>query len=82
MECICGEQGRAARLRPGVAAELKDRRIRVNVLTPGQVARAKQEELFDVETKRQFESLIRGERWAAPKRSASVALFLASDDSS
>jgi hypothetical protein len=28
-------------------AELKDRRIRVNVLTPGQVATAKQEELFD-----------------------------------
>src|ERR1700759_5778321 len=31
-------------------AELKDRRIRVNVLTPGQVATAKQEELFDEET--------------------------------
>src|SRR6202011_2589259 len=40
------------------AAELKDRGIRVNVLTPGQVATAKQEELFDEETKRQFESLI------------------------
>src|SRR6202035_2114281 len=39
-------------------AELKDRRIRVNVLTPGQVATAKQEELFDEETMRQFESLI------------------------
>src|SRR5712671_4029647 len=33
------------------AAELKDRGIRVNVLTPGQVATAKQEELFDEETK-------------------------------
>src|SRR5256885_2810135 len=39
-------------------AELKDRRIRVNVLTPGQVATAKQEEVFDEATKRQFESLI------------------------
>src|SRR6202171_3574251 len=34
-------------------AELKDRRIRVNVLTPGQVATAKQEELFDEGTKRE-----------------------------
>ena len=33
------------------AAELKDRGIRVNVLTPGQVATAKQEEVFDEETK-------------------------------
>ena len=31
--------------------ELRDRRIRVNVLTPGQVATPKQEELFDEETK-------------------------------
>ena len=50
-------------------AELKDRRIRVNVLTPGQVATAKQEELFDEATKAAFESLIPRERWAAPRRS-------------
>ena len=31
--------------------ELRDRKIRVNVLTPGQVATAKQEELFDEATK-------------------------------
>jgi NAD(P)-dependent dehydrogenase (short-subunit alcohol dehydrogenase family) len=37
-------------------SELKDRRIRVNVLMPGQVATPKQEELFDEATKRQFES--------------------------
>jgi NAD(P)-dependent dehydrogenase (short-subunit alcohol dehydrogenase family) len=63
-------------------AELKDRRIRVNVLTPGQVATAKQEELFDEETKRQFESLIPQGKMGRPEEIATVALFLASDDSS
>jgi NAD(P)-dependent dehydrogenase (short-subunit alcohol dehydrogenase family) len=63
-------------------AELKDRRIRVNVLTPGQVATAKQEELFDEETKRQFESLIPRAEMGRPEEIATIALFLASDDSS
>jgi NAD(P)-dependent dehydrogenase (short-subunit alcohol dehydrogenase family) len=63
-------------------AELKDRRIRVNVLTPGQVATAKQDELFDEETKRQFESLIPRGEMGSPEEIATVALFLASDDSS
>jgi NAD(P)-dependent dehydrogenase (short-subunit alcohol dehydrogenase family) len=63
-------------------AELKDRRIRVNVLTPGQVATAKQEELFDEETKRQFESLIPRGEMGRPEEIATVALFLASDESS
>jgi NAD(P)-dependent dehydrogenase (short-subunit alcohol dehydrogenase family) len=63
-------------------SELKDRRIRVNVLTPGQVATAKQEELFDEETKRQFESLIPRGKMGRPEEIATVALFLASDDSS
>ncbi|MFF1845368.1 SDR family NAD(P)-dependent oxidoreductase [Streptomyces sp. NPDC058217] len=62
--------------------ELRDRRIRVNVLTPGQVATAKQEELFDEETKRQFESLIPRGKMGRPDEIATVALFLASDDSS
>ncbi|MGW3284630.1 SDR family NAD(P)-dependent oxidoreductase [Streptomyces sp. NPDC001002] len=62
--------------------ELRDRRIRVNVLTPGQVATAKQEELFDEETKRQFESLIPRGAMGSPEEIATVALFLASDDSS
>lgn len=62
--------------------ELRDRRIRVNVLTPGQVATAKQEELFDEETKRQFESLIPRGAMGRPDEIATVALFLASDDSS
>ena len=64
------------------AAELKDRGIRVNVLTPGQVATAKQEELFDEETKRAFESLIPRGKMGRPEEIATVALFLASDDSS
>jgi NAD(P)-dependent dehydrogenase (short-subunit alcohol dehydrogenase family) len=62
-------------------SELKDRRIRVNVLMPGQVATPKQEELFDEATKRQFESLIPRGEMGRPEEIATVALFLASDDS-
>lgn len=62
-------------------AELKDRRIRVNVLTPGQVDTPLLEQL-DQKTKAQFEALIpRGEN-GSPAEIATVALFLASDDSS
>jgi NAD(P)-dependent dehydrogenase (short-subunit alcohol dehydrogenase family) len=63
-------------------SELKDRRIRVNVLTPGQVATPKQQELFDEQTMRQFESLIPRGQMGSPEEIATVALFLASDDSS
>ena len=63
-------------------SELKDRKIRVNVLTPGQVATPKQEELFDEEMKAQFESLIPRGKMGRPQEIASAALFLASDDSS
>ncbi len=63
-------------------SELKDRRIRVNVLMPGQVATPKQEELFDEATKRQFESLIPRGEMGHPEEIATVALFLASGDSS
>ncbi len=62
--------------------ELKDRKIRVNVLTPGQVATAKQEELFDEAMKAQFESQIPRGKMGSPEEIASVALFLASADSS
>jgi len=62
--------------------ELKDRQIRVNVLSPGQVATPIQEELFDAETMRQFESLIPRGKMGRPEEIATVALFLASDDSS
>ena len=61
--------------------ELKDRRIRVNVLSPGQIATPIQEKMFDVETMRQFESLIPRGEMGRPEEIASVALFLASDDS-
>ena len=64
------------------AAELKDRKIRVNVLTPGQVATAKQEEVFDEATKQAFEALIPRGKMGRPEEIATVALFLASDDSS
>src|SRR6187200_2101901 len=63
-------------------SELKDRRIRVNVLTPGQVATPIQEQLFDEEMKAQFEALIPRGEMGRPEEIASVALFLASDDSS
>jgi NAD(P)-dependent dehydrogenase (short-subunit alcohol dehydrogenase family) len=62
--------------------ELKDRNIRVNVLSPGQVATPIQEQLFDAETKRQFESLIPRGQIGRAEEIATVALFLASDDSS
>lgn len=62
--------------------ELKDRNIRVNVLSPGQVATPIQEQLFDEEGKRQLESLIPRGKMGDPKEIATVALFLASDDSS
>lgn len=63
-------------------SELKDRRIRVNVLTPGQVATPIQEQLFDEEAKAQFEALIPRGKMGSPEEIATVALFLASDDSS
>jgi NAD(P)-dependent dehydrogenase (short-subunit alcohol dehydrogenase family) len=51
------------------------------VLTPGQVATAIQEQ-FDEETKAAFESMIPRGKMGRPEEIASVALFLASDDSS
>lgn len=63
-------------------SELKDRNIRVNVLSPGQIATPIQEQLFDVETKRKFEALIPRGKMGRPEEIATVALFLASDDSS
>jgi NAD(P)-dependent dehydrogenase (short-subunit alcohol dehydrogenase family) len=62
-------------------SELKDRRIRVNVLTPGQVATPLLEQLGE-EAKAQFEALIPRGKNGSPEEIATVALFLASDDSS
>ncbi len=61
--------------------ELKDRKIRVNVLSPGQIATPIQEEMFTPEVMRQFESLIPRGKMGRPEEIAAVALFLASDDS-
>jgi NAD(P)-dependent dehydrogenase (short-subunit alcohol dehydrogenase family) len=63
-------------------SELKDRNIRVNVLTPGQVATPALEQVMTDELKAQFESLIPRGKMGRPEEIASVALFLASDDSS
>lgn len=62
--------------------ELKARRIRVNVLSPGQVATPVQQQLFDADTIRAFEALIPRGEMGRPEEIAKVALFLASDDSS
>src|SRR3954454_21035766 len=63
-------------------AELRDRKIRVNVLTPGQVETPMMEAVMTDEIKAQFESLIPRGKMGRPEEIASVALFLASDDSS
>jgi NAD(P)-dependent dehydrogenase (short-subunit alcohol dehydrogenase family) len=63
-------------------SELRDRKIRVNVLTPGQVASPMLDEVMDEEAKAQFESVIPRREMGRPEEIASAALFLASDDSS
>jgi NAD(P)-dependent dehydrogenase (short-subunit alcohol dehydrogenase family) len=66
-------------------AELKDRRIRVNVLTPGQIVAPGQEQMFDDQTKAAIdarEALIPRGQNGCPQEIATVALFLASNDSS
>lgn len=63
-------------------AELRDRKIRVNVLTPGQVATPALEQVMDEAAKAQFESVIPRRKSGRPEEIASAALFLASEDSS
>ena len=63
-------------------SELRDRRIRVNVLTPGQVSSPMMEAVMDEQMRAQFESVIPRREMGRPEEIASVALFLASDDSS
>jgi NAD(P)-dependent dehydrogenase (short-subunit alcohol dehydrogenase family) len=63
-------------------SELKDQRIRVNVLSPGQVLTPMMEQVLDPETRKQFESLIPRGEIGQPDELARVALFLASEDSS
>src|SRR6266481_5594442 len=62
--------------------ELKGRNIRVNVLSPGPIATPMQDQVLDEEAKRRFESLIPRGKMGRPEEIATVALFLASDDSS
>jgi NAD(P)-dependent dehydrogenase (short-subunit alcohol dehydrogenase family) len=62
--------------------ELKGRNIRVNVLSPGPIATPMQDQVLDKETKQMFESLIPRGNMGRPEEIATVALFLASDDSS
>ena len=63
-------------------SELRDRKIRVNVLTPGSVTSPMMESVLDAEMKAQFESVIPRRAMGRPEEIASVALFLASNDSS
>src|SRR6201984_1713371 len=62
--------------------ELKSRNIRVNVLSPGPIATPMQYHVLTEEAKRMFESLIPRGKMGSPEEIATVALFLASDDSS
>jgi NAD(P)-dependent dehydrogenase (short-subunit alcohol dehydrogenase family) len=63
-------------------AELRERRIRVNVLTPGAVVTAMQAEALGEEGLKQFASLVPRGEMGHPEEIGKVALFLASDDSS
>ena len=54
----------------------------MNVLSPGQIATPIQDKMFDEATKRQFEALIPRGKMGRPEEIATVALFLASDESS
>jgi NAD(P)-dependent dehydrogenase (short-subunit alcohol dehydrogenase family) len=63
-------------------AELRDRRIRVNVITPGQVSSPMMEAVMTPELKEMFSAVIPRREMGQPEEIASVALFLASDDSS
>jgi NAD(P)-dependent dehydrogenase (short-subunit alcohol dehydrogenase family) len=62
--------------------ELRGRNIRVNVLHPGPIATAMQDQVLDEAGKKMFESLIPRGKMGRPEEIASAALFLASDDSS
>jgi NAD(P)-dependent dehydrogenase (short-subunit alcohol dehydrogenase family) len=61
--------------------ELKGRNIRLNVLGPGPIATPMQEEVLTKEAKEMFGSLIPRGKMGRSEEIATVALFLASDDS-
>jgi NAD(P)-dependent dehydrogenase (short-subunit alcohol dehydrogenase family) len=62
--------------------ELKGRKIRVNVLSPGPTATPMQNDVLTEEGRRMFESAIPRGTMGRPEEIAAAALFLASDDSS
>jgi len=61
--------------------ELKSRKIRVNVLSPGQVDTPDSQRL-DEATRKMFESMIPRGKMDRPEEIAAAALFLASDEAS
>ena len=61
--------------------ELKDRRIRVNVLSPGPID-TPPVQAAPAEVRENFRSMIPRKEFGRPEEIATVALFLASDDSS
>jgi NAD(P)-dependent dehydrogenase (short-subunit alcohol dehydrogenase family) len=63
-------------------AELRDRKIRVNVLTPGSVETPMMGDSLTAEMKTMFASVIPRREMGRPEEIATAALFLASDDSS
>jgi NAD(P)-dependent dehydrogenase (short-subunit alcohol dehydrogenase family) len=63
-------------------AELRDKNIRVNVLTPGSVATPMMGDVLSPELKEMFASVIPRREMGRPEEIASIALFLASDASS
>ncbi len=68
LERLRKQQGRPAGLGPRLAQRAQGPPHPRQCPDPGQVATAKQEELFDEATKRQFESSSPAARWAAPTK--------------
>jgi NAD(P)-dependent dehydrogenase (short-subunit alcohol dehydrogenase family) len=62
--------------------ELKGRHIRVNLLVPGAVTSPMQEEVLTKEARDMFEAMIPRGKMGQPEEIATVALFLASEESS
>lgn len=63
------------------AVELKERRIRTNVLSPGPIDTPLMQGLPE-QARQQFRSMVPGGRLGSPEEIATAALFLASSDSS
>jgi NAD(P)-dependent dehydrogenase (short-subunit alcohol dehydrogenase family) len=75
-------QGRDPLLRQHLDPELKGRRIRVNVVSPGPIATPGLDSFADDATKAQLTALVPLGRIGEADEIAKAALFLASDDAS